>query len=99
MDLNDDGTAGATSNLTGLEVDKRGMAQLATWAQNRGISVTYDSASETATFAYHGKQVKLPLASNCAIVDGRTVTLGGKFTMARGGRWFVPGAELAAAVG
>jgi hypothetical protein len=99
LDLNDDGSERETSHLTGAEVDKRGMVPLTAWAQNRGITVTYNDTLETASFSYHGKRVRLPLGSNKAVVNEVEVALGGKFIIARGSRWFVPGSELTAAIG
>ncbi len=98
-DLDDNGRPLGTAYLTGLEASKAGYLPLSQWAQRRSIAVTYDDSIAAALFTFGGKDVKLLLASNKAIVNGREVALGGKFILARGSRWFVPDSELADAIG
>ncbi|HVT11858.1 MAG TPA: hypothetical protein VHE55_06300 [Fimbriimonadaceae bacterium] len=94
MDVNDDGTLRPTSHLTGMETDKRGLESLAKWASDHKVKVAYDNSREIASFTYHSRQVKLPLASDKAVVNGKEVDLGGKFVIARGSLWLVPSSEL-----
>ncbi len=93
-DLLPDGSPATAAHPGGLEVDKHGMIKLTDWAASHQVKTSYDAKAETTRFAYRGHRVVLPLASPAAIVDGRRVDLGGKFTMCKGATWFVPGAEL-----
>lgn len=93
-DLDDDGRELGTSRMTGNEAPKDGYVTLATWAARSSTTVTYHAKTASATFSVNGKAVKLLLASNQAIVDGHETTLGGKYVLARGDRWFVPDKEL-----
>lgn len=99
VDLDDQGKPTSTANLTGLEADKRGYVPLATWASSHYVTISYDESTATASFAYRGKQVKLPLASHKAVVNGTQKDLDGKFILARGTKWFVPAIELEDAIG
>lgn len=98
IDLADDGRELGTSHITGAETPKDGFVTLDAWATRAHTTVTYDAKTASATFTFGGKSVKLLLAADKAIVDGHEVSLGGKFVMARGARWFVPDVELTAAV-
>jgi hypothetical protein len=82
-----------------MEANKVGYVTLASWAKTHQVSVSYDSATATASFSYGSKSIRLPLASNKAVVNGREVDLEGKFILARGNLWFVPGEELSRALG
>jgi hypothetical protein len=98
MDLNDDATPRATQHLTGIEADKTGYTIFSKWAQEHKVAIKYDETTASASFTYKSKQVRLLLASKMAIVNGREVELGGKFVLARGSLWFVPGKELTDAI-
>lgn len=98
LDLDDNAQPTATAYLTGCETNKNGFAVLSSWAQTKGVTVSYDAPTGSASFTYHNKSVKLYLASSKAVVNGREIDLSGKFVMARGSRWFVPKEELEEAI-
>ncbi len=98
IDLDDNGRELPSSRLTGLETPKTGFIPLTGWAAREHVQIAYDAATSSASFTKNSKTVKLYLASSKAVVNGEEVSLGGKFIMARGNRWFVPDSELLAAI-
>jgi hypothetical protein len=98
LDLDDNAKPTATAHLTGLETNKEGYSTLDAWSKSRGVTVAIDASTASATFSRQGKSVRLLLATDKAIVNGKEVGLVGKFILARGSKWFVPSAELEAAI-
>jgi hypothetical protein len=94
LDLTDTG-----STVSGAPANKQGYTTLSNWASEKHLDLVFDDESASVRFGWHGKTVRLYLASNKAKVDDAFVPMGGKFILARGNTWFVPRAELEAAIG